>query len=402
MTPFRLVESNWEHEFHQGLRADASSLRIACPFIKSALVKRLLTARSPRRIQVITRFNLTDACAGVTDLAALRSLLEQGAEIRGVRNLHAKLYVFGEARAVITSANLTMAAFHANHEFGVVAEHRPFVREARQYFDRLWRNAGASLSESQLAEWESEVTRRLAGATTSYTGVGLADYGVDLGIPSAPLLTSPWVEEPPSSFVKFFGEGNNRAERSLPTLTEVKRAGCHWACAWPTGKRPRQVVDGSLLYLGRLVKRPDDTIIFGRAIGMRHVPDRDDASPEEIHARSWKAKWSHYVRVHDAEFIAGTLANGISLAAMMESLRKNAFTSTQRNAAARRGNTDPRMSLRQQPAVELSLQGTDWLNEQWALARKKHGTVPADELKRLDWPTNPGWAPRSPSALQHR
>ena len=32
------------------------------------------------------------------------------ARVRGVRNLHAKLYIFGESRAIITSCNLTEAA----------------------------------------------------------------------------------------------------------------------------------------------------------------------------------------------------------------------------------------------------------------------------------------------------
>ena len=49
-------------------------------------------------------------------------LLDAGARVRGIRKLHAKLYLFGASRAVITSANLTKSALDSNHEFGLVAK----------------------------------------------------------------------------------------------------------------------------------------------------------------------------------------------------------------------------------------------------------------------------------------
>ena len=38
---------------------------------------------------MITRFNLADFAEGVSDIEALRLLLDAGANIRGIRNLHA-------------------------------------------------------------------------------------------------------------------------------------------------------------------------------------------------------------------------------------------------------------------------------------------------------------------------
>lgn len=66
-----------------------------------------LLRHHPGRVQAITRFNLADFAEGVSDVAALQELLKVGARVRGVRNLHAKLYVFGKSRAIITSFNLT-------------------------------------------------------------------------------------------------------------------------------------------------------------------------------------------------------------------------------------------------------------------------------------------------------
>ena len=73
-------------------------------------------------VRVITRFNLADCASGVSDVSALRILLDAGAKIRGVKNLHAKLYIFGATRAIVTSANLTNAALVSNHELGMVCD----------------------------------------------------------------------------------------------------------------------------------------------------------------------------------------------------------------------------------------------------------------------------------------
>jgi hypothetical protein len=189
-------------------------------------------------------------------------------------------------------------------------------------------------------------------------------------------LTSQW-------YVKFFGSNTTRADRSLGILDEVKRSGNHFACTYPRGRRPRAVRDGAVIYMGRLVSDPNDIIIYGKAIGSRHDPLRDDASEAELQLRPWKARWPHYVRVHDAEFLDATLADGVSLRELMESLSWRAFSSTRRNHERGTGNQDPRRALRQQPAVELSEDGARWLEERLAQAINRHGSIPASSLANV-------------------
>src|SRR2546425_3029596 len=97
---FRLVDAGWDDVFDDAISTDAAVVRIVCPFLKGRSAGRLLKRGSPESLQVITRFNLCDFCEGVSDISALRLLLENGAQIRGVRNLHAKLYLFGETRVI--------------------------------------------------------------------------------------------------------------------------------------------------------------------------------------------------------------------------------------------------------------------------------------------------------------
>ncbi|MGO7690090.1 phospholipase D family protein [Rhizobium ruizarguesonis] len=385
----RLVDAGWAEELNKALQLEARNLSVISPFLKQKATRRVLS-HTPQSVRVITRFNLTDFTEGVSDIAALRSLLAAGARVRGIRNLHAKVYVFGSRRTIVTSANLTEAALTRNHEFGLVSDDAEIISASNHYFDALWECAGADLTSGQLDEWEQTVTMHLASGGPPFLLENLADYGNDAtgvlhsGAPPVP-VPIPQAEQ---AFVKFLGEGSNRVPLSFSTRDEIDSALCHWALAYPATKRPQAVKEGAVMFIGRLTD-PTDIRIFGRATGMRHVPGRDDASADEIAQRPWKKTWSRYIRVHHAEFVAGTMANGISLNKLMSALGPDAFTSTQRNQARGEGNTNPYNAYRQQAAVELSPQGQLWLSEQLQRALEVHGRVPQEELNKLGWPELP-------------
>ena len=92
----------------------------------------------------------------------------------------------------------------------------------------------------------------------------------------------------------------------------LERTGAHWAGWYPAGRRPRSVHEGATMFLARLVTAHGvgDIAVFGRATALAYVEGRDDATPEDLARRPWKARWPHCIRVRDAEFVAGTLADG--------------------------------------------------------------------------------------------
>jgi PLD-like domain len=385
----RLVDSGWSQEIARVANEGEIELRIISPFIKARALQRLLSP-VPDAVQVITRFNLSDFAAGVSDIAALRRLLDIGAKVRGVRNLHAKMYLFGSRTAIVTSANLTEAALIRNHEFGLVSNDDEMIVACRRYFENLWRRCGPDLTIEQLNGWDEVVTNYRAEGGRPNQLNGLSDFGTSAGLAETPSFPLPAaVADASQAFVKFLGEGHNRVPLSFPTIREIDRAGCHWAVGYPAKKRPRAVNDDALIFIARLTSEPNDMRVFGRAIGMRYVSGRDDATPDDILKRSWKATWSRYIRVHHAEFLAGTMANGVSLNELMEELGANSFAPTKRNAANGYGNTDPRKAYQQQAAVELTSEGVSWLGERLQAAFEQHGKVPQDELDQLDWPNVP-------------
>ena len=381
---FELVDQNWKRVLDDAIDADASSIRVICPFVKRGAVEHLLRRQRKKPFQLITRFCLTDFFHGVSDPGALELLLAHGARIRGIRNLHSKVYLFGQTRAIVTSANLTTAALSRNHEFGFVTDEVSIVSRCGRYFDDLWKRAGTDLSLIQPREWIRQVNTCLARANPSADPFELTDNGVDAKLPKERIVRARWAGDATQTFVKFFGEGHTRADRQQSILDEVQRSGSHAAGSYPKGKRPRQVKDGATMFMARLVKDPNDILIYGRATAVSYMQSRDDAGKADIARRSWKAKYPHQIRVYHPEFIAGKLSNGVSLNQLMDRFKDQAFASTQRNAARAKGNKDPRHAYRQQPAVELSREGAAWMNEQFERALSDKGRLSAGDLARID------------------
>ena len=191
-----------------------------------------------------------------------------------------------------------------------------------------------------------------------------------------------------AAFVKFFGRAGTRTAWDAPVLDVLARTGAHWAGTYPAGRRPRSVRDGDRMFMAQLVSRGGvaDIAVFGRAVALAYVEGRDDASADDLALRPWKARWPHYVRVRAGEFLAGTLADAVSLGELMDALGAEGFWSTQRNALAGRGNVDPRAAYRQQPAVRLSHEGREWLEARLDEAFARAGRLTAGQLAGLDWP----------------
>lgn len=383
---FDFVDGGWNTVIEKAASVGHSDLLIICPFIKLRTVKRLLARTDLKSIRILTRFNLAEMCIGVSDVEALRYLLAQGAKIRGIRNLHAKMYIFGTKNVVVTSANLTEAAFLRNHEFGFVTNDGTIIKRCNEYFESLWRKAGNDLANELLNSWETRIAKaKLTGLRPIYPS-DLTDEGADAGIAEPLSLSLPVADGDSQAFIKFFGEGNYRSLVSLPVFDEVKRTGCHWACSYPPNRRPRSVKDGDLIFMARMVKRPNDMMIYGRARAWAHVPGRDEATKSEIALRDFKKDWPIYARVYGAEFVAGALENGIRLSRLMRELKHNTWHSTQRNYIRKQGNLSPNASTRQQAGLMLTKESEQWLNCELEKAFSRFGKISPAELETLDWP----------------
>jgi hypothetical protein len=218
-----------------------------------------------------------------------------------------------------------------------------------------------------------------------WKGAGLNPRALKFDEGGWPVLPTSWVNSPEQGFIKFFGRGNNRLDRSSSIIDEVRRAGCHWACTY--SKAPRQPRDGAIIFMGRYIE-PDDVLIFGRAHGMQYVEGRDQASQTDLDERPWKKDWPVYIRVISPEFIDGEFSHGVSLNELMAELWSETFATTSRRAAeSGKKDINPKDSLAQQTQLELTPRAIRRLSDRLEQRFEVHGKISKDDLAKLDWPT---------------
>ncbi|MFC1870152.1 phospholipase D family protein [Chloroflexota bacterium] len=382
---FTIIDKQWYSVFQRNTELARQNSLLISPFLRKETLEKLL-GDNPKDVRVLTRFNLDEMSRGVNDVKALEYLLEVGAQVKGIRHLHSKVYVFNASNAIVTSANLTQAALIRNAEFGVESSDREFVQAAIEYFESLWSKAGLVLDKSLLNQWKQRIKTAVSSKGNTIPAK-LGDQGIDLGF-DAPSESDEFEATigilPGQWFIKFFGTGHDRASREMSILDEVRRSACHEVLSYPKGKRPRQVKDGDLVFVGRMVSEPNDIMIFGRTLGMKHNQQKDNATAADIRKRQWRKDWPHYVRVSRTEFINGSLNDGISLYDLMRDLGPDVFASTYANKLSGKGNTNPRKAYLRQASVRLSTQGAQILNSRLEDAFSRLGQISEKELLEVD------------------
>lgn len=399
----RLIDTSWDRELEQCLTGQRAPLRIIVPFIKRGTVQRLISYGIPRDTMVITRFNLADFHAGVSDPEALRLLVSIGARVRGVRGLHAKLFVFGTALAIVTSANLTEAALLRNHEFGLLTDEQDLVDGCIAYFTRLWDAAGADLDASRIDSWEPALSSARATAGSHPPQPALPDDGVELRPKvkharttiqqTAPDASASGKDQGPgtvvslskivaasSGYLKFWGSSSDRVSPASSVLEEVQRAGSHLVCCFPRDRRPRAILTGTTVFMGCLVAGPD-VLVYGRATALRPNVLTDNATPSDIVLRSWRSRYPHYIRIVNPEYLSGKLADGVSLNAMFSALGQQSFESTDQPNSS---NRNPRKAMMQKAGMWLTTTAVDWLNERLDKGLEECGALDADVLDAIE------------------
>ena len=131
-----------QHRQHLSALRDATvgTVRIASAYVTD---RGLLIGIKNRKVRLLTSLMKMDIASGATNLETVGALVQAGVECRffGERpRLHAKVYIFGDASAVVTSANLTGSAFNENIEVGVELRGQE-VENLTAWFDKLWGQA---------------------------------------------------------------------------------------------------------------------------------------------------------------------------------------------------------------------------------------------------------------------
>ena len=107
----------------QWLSENAKSCRsrmlIASPYVNNGVIQ--ITDLAPERVTrtLITRTDLRDFATGASNLETLCTLARNGVGVSSLSGLHAKMYIFDDTCALVTSANATNSGMCHNIECGL-------------------------------------------------------------------------------------------------------------------------------------------------------------------------------------------------------------------------------------------------------------------------------------------
>jgi PLD-like domain len=138
---------------HDLVKKTEGTVRIASAYVTDTA---LLSSIKKQDVRLLTYLSHMDIIAGSSSLDSLTVLIKAGVQCRFVSSgprLHAKVYIFGDESAIVTSANLTRKALNENIEVGIHLSGAA-ARELILWFDTLWRHRADELDLATLAEWQ--------------------------------------------------------------------------------------------------------------------------------------------------------------------------------------------------------------------------------------------------------
>jgi dsRNA-specific ribonuclease/HKD family nuclease len=168
----------WEAAFLSRVHLAKRLVRIACPFIKLRNTRLILACLSevkgaPIHLQVLTRLNARDCRSQVHDVAAIQLLLDNpvrtqcSIDLRMDNSLHAKVYIFDDEEAIVSSSNLTYAGFYRNLEVALATTRADTVQSVVAHFSELFHRA-QRISQNEITDIRKQLRTLLPIAPESY------------------------------------------------------------------------------------------------------------------------------------------------------------------------------------------------------------------------------------------
>jgi hypothetical protein len=142
-----LQASPFRSHLEELLNLATQELFLASPYIKTPEAEWVCGCieksglKKTLRLQLLTDLRSSNVLGGSLDIAALRIFNTElpNCEIVNLPRLHAKIYVADEARAIVTSANLTPSGLDSNLEYGIGVNDMEMIRGIKCDYQRYAR-----------------------------------------------------------------------------------------------------------------------------------------------------------------------------------------------------------------------------------------------------------------------
>jgi hypothetical protein len=187
-------------------------------------------------------------------------------------------------------------------------------------------------------------------------------------------------------YLKFFGADNARVGRDYLVVDEISRAESHCVAGFSRKRKPTVFEPNDIMYLARMVKHPNDYVVFGKGIvaDSFQLP-RDQATPDDTLRIPFRKRWPYYLQLVDTVFINGNLHNGITIGSLIKVHGYNSFLRTQNWTNT--GKSIKR-AFSNQAYVELTDEVANWLNGEFEFKLQENGGVDEEMLIHIQRPMN--------------
>lgn len=152
-----IIKNPSDKNFFALMQKSEKEVLLCAPYIKTQIVKKILLNKNDNVcLQVITSANFANFVNGSLDLDAIKILLSEGVKVLNFQNLHAKIYLFDNEKALITSANLTDNGLYNNYEYGVLIH-----EDEKTAIDTVYRDFISMMDSELCGEFNEKVIKNI-------------------------------------------------------------------------------------------------------------------------------------------------------------------------------------------------------------------------------------------------
>lgn len=134
----KILKTPWKNELMDLVSNSKNNIKITSPFVKENVCNELLSYKKTQtEIELITSVNLLNIYSGFLDLKGLENIINNRGKVKSFPNLHSKIYIFDDKKAIITSSNLTNGGLINNFEYGLFIEDKKIITEVSNDYNIL-------------------------------------------------------------------------------------------------------------------------------------------------------------------------------------------------------------------------------------------------------------------------
>jgi HKD family nuclease len=324
-----LITSNTKGDILKLLENVKESFYLICPFIGINTSRMLADIMERKKIKatIITRFSRNDFYAGASSIQGLNILKNAGCELKAVKKLHTKLYIFDNDAIILGSSNFTDGGLISNVELNIlIKEEKEIINHALSYFNEINDSIEEEyfITDKRIKE-EIKFLSTLKGIK-KHPFPPSTDFGKEIKPKKGAdqiekLLTS---NQPTNAWIKFEGfSGTHRAKNNELLMLNLND-GIGYKTHFP--KRPIGFKNNDLVFVARNStdkNNVDTPMIFGYGLAQKF--DHSNIVPQEERVQNPNSdRWPYFIYVKDFKY-TNTLLDGISLLDVLREVGYNTY-----------------------------------------------------------------------------